>query len=72
MGNAMSAMSREEREEERAQRIRERLANGGKAIVDRDALLALIASIDAVERIDATLVNWVDHEAVERLRGVLK
>lgn len=65
MGNAMTAMSREER-------IQDRMAKGGKAIVDRDALLGLIASIDAAERCDATLTNWVDHDALERLRAPFK
>lgn len=68
MGNAMSALSREEREEMR-QRVK--FEEAGKAIVSREDLLALISSIDAVERIDSTLTNWIDRGALDRLRAVL-
>lgn len=68
MGNAMSAMSREERED---QRQRDRLAMGGKALVNRDALLRLVSSIDAIGRIDPAKVEWVDHDALESLRQSL-
>lgn len=49
MSNAMSAMSREEREEERE---RDRWAKGGKAIVDRDDLLLLLLAVNGLLKRD--------------------
>jgi hypothetical protein len=49
MGNAMSAMSREDRE---AESERERWANGGKAIVNRDDLLLLLLAVNGLLKRD--------------------